>query len=181
MTNEKTTELESFPWHIWEQHAGRHRFHSAAGRSGRIISGRLLPGCDILLGIIEMARSHGVTAAWVNGFGSLARSAFSPGIRISEADPDRVERRPNVELPGPLEMWSGMGRLGIPEKGEPFIHFHGLVVTAEGQLYGGHFFPGDSPVYATFEVHIQEVLDVDFKLEMDAAVQLPLIEPKSVK
>ena len=178
MTGKKTTELESFPWHIWEQHEGSQRFRSAAGRPGRIISGRLLPGCDLLLGIIEMARSHRVMSAWINAFGSLAKASFSPGIRLSASNSDRVERRPSVNLPGPLEMWSGTGRLGIPAKGEPFVHFHGLVVTPEGQLFGGHFFPGGNIVYATFEVHIQEVLDVAFKLEMDAAVELPLIEPK---
>ena len=176
--SEKKQQLESFPWHIWEQHEGNQRFRSVAGRPGRIINGRLLPGCDILLGIIEMARSHEVRSAWVNGFGSLAKAAFSPGLRRSTVNPDRVDRRPNVNLPGPIEMWSGMGRLGIPHKGEPFIHFHGLVVTAEGQLYGGHFFPGDNIVYATFEVHIQEILDVEFRLERDNAVELELIEPK---
>jgi len=174
----KPQNVESFAWHIWEQHAGSQRYRSVAGQPGRIISGRLLPGCDFLLGIIEMARSHQVESAWINGFGSLARASFSPGIRLSATNPDRVERLPNVNLPGPIEMWSGMGRLGIPAKGEPFVHFHGLVVTPEGQLYGGHFFPGDNIVYATFEVHIQEVLGVEFRLEMDKAVELPLIEPR---
>jgi len=177
--NEKKQPVESFPWHIWKEHVGHHRFHSAAGQPGRVICGRLLPGCDILLGIIDMAQSHGVTSAWVNAFGSLAKAAFSPGIRLSVSDPDRVERRPNVHLPGPLEMWSGMGRLGVPDTGEPFIHFHGLVATPGGTLYGGHFFPGENPVYATFEVHIQEILGVELRYEMDEAVELPLIEPKA--
>ena len=172
-------QVESFPWHIWESHQGQQRFHSAAGRPGRVISGRLLSGCDLLPGIIEIARSHTARAAWVNGFGSLARATFSPGLDLSGADPDRVERCPNVTLPGPIEMWSGMGRLGIPEDGEPFIHFHGLVVTPQGRLYGGHFFPGDNIVYATFEVHIQEIIGVEFRLEMDEVLELPLIEPRA--
>ena len=171
-------QVEGFPWHIWEQHEGNLRFNSAAGQPGRIISGRLLPGCDMLNGIIELARSHRVKSAWVNAFGSLAKTDFSPGLRLAAADSDRVERLPNVNLTGPIEMWSGTGRLGIPDSGEPFIHFHGVVVTPEGRLYGGHFFPGGNPVYATFEVHIQELLNVEFKLEMDPAVQLSLIEPK---
>jgi len=178
MSEDKKQQLESFPWHIWEEHQGNHRFHSAVGRPGRVISGRLLPGCDILQGILEMAGSQGVKSAWVNAFGSLARAGFSPGIRLSETDPDRVERRPNVNLPGPIEMWSGTGRLGVPDDGEPFIHFHGLVATPDGILYGGHFFPGENPVYATFEVHIQEILGVEFTYEMDDVVELPLIEPK---
>lgn len=172
--------LESFPWSIWAPHEGRLRFHSAAGRPGRLISGRLLPGCDLLRGILDMARSHEVRAAWVNAFGSLARAAFSPGLRLSAENPDRVERRPSVNLEGPIEMWSGTGRLGIPDNGEPFIHFHGLVVSPEGQLYGGHFFPGDNTVYATFEVHIQEILGVAFRLEHDETVELPLIEPREL-
>lgn len=176
MKGKKKT-VDSFPWHIWEEHTGRQRFRSAVGRPGRIISGRLLPGCDMLQGIIEMAGSHQVKAAWVNGFGSLARAAFSPGVRLSASDPDRVERLPTTDLPGPLEVWSGMGRLGLQEKGVPFIHFHGLVVTPEGQLYGGHFFPGGNPVYATFEVHLQELLDVEFRMEHDAVLEVPIIEP----
>ncbi len=176
MTN-STPPLENFPWGIWKPHEGHPRFRSAGGRPGRLISGRLLPGCDLLQGIIEMARAHEVRAAWVDAFGSLARASFSPGLRLSRADPDRVERLPTLDLEGPIEMWSGMGRLGLPPSGEPVIHFHGLVVTPEGQLYGGHFVPGGNTVYATFEVHIQEILGVEFRSEYDEALELPLIAP----
>jgi predicted DNA-binding protein with PD1-like motif len=173
--------VETFPWNIWQQHEGSYRYRSAEGQPGRIISGRLQPGCDFVQGIIEVAKFHQVKAGWVNGFGSLAKAEFSPAIQLSESVPDRVERQKNIVLPGPIEMWSGMGRLGIPDDGEPFIHFHGLLVTQDGRLYGGHFFPGGNSVYATFELHIQEVLGVEFKLEMDEEVELPLIEPKSVR
>lgn len=172
--------METFPWHIWESHRNEIRFQSAAGQLGRIVSGRLMPGCDFLLGIIEMARTHNVRSAWVNGFGSLAAASFSPGIRISTSMHDRVERLPNLEISGPIEIWSGMGRLGVPETGEPFIHFHGLLVTSEGRLYGGHFFPGGNNVYATFEVHIQEILGVEFQLEEDEEVEIPLIKLKEI-
>ena len=173
-------QVESFPWHIWEEHEGSKRFNSVAGQAGRIISGRLLPGCDMLLGIIEMAKSHQVRSAWFNAFGSLAKANFSPGVRFAAADPDRVERLPNLNLTGPIEIWSGMGRLSILDEGDPVIHFHGMLATSEGRLYGGHFFPGGNLVYATFEVHIQELLNVEFKLEMDQAVEMPLIEPKKI-
>lgn len=170
--------FDDLPWHIWERHEGIQRYNSAAGRAGRIISGRLLPGCDMLGGIIEMAKSHGVESAWVNGFGSLAKANFSPGIRFSSATADRVERIDNVHLEGPIEVWSGMGRLGVPADGEPVIHFHGLLVDEEGRLYGGHFFPGGNVVYATFEVHLQEILEVEFQVEQDEEVEIPLIKPR---
>ena len=177
MSEEENSD-ENFPWNIWQAHEGACRFHSVDGQPGRIVSGRLLPGCDLVQGILEVAKHHGVKAAWVNGFGSLAKAAFSPAVRLSGAMPDRVERWPNVSLSGPIEMWSGMGRLGTPDEGEAFIHFHGLVTTPDGRLFGGHFFPGGNPVYATFEVHIQEILGVAFTREMDAEVEVPLIEPK---
>ena len=132
----------------------------------------------MLLGVIEMAKSHMIKSAWVNAFGSLAKTDFSPGLRFAASNSDRVERLPNLNLSGPIEMWSGMSRLSIPDKGESVIHFHGVLVTSEGQLYGGHFFPGGNPIYATIDVYIQELLNVEFKLEMDQAVELPLIEPK---
>jgi predicted DNA-binding protein with PD1-like motif len=179
--SDKPKTVENFPWNIWQKHEGTYRYHSAEGQPGRIISGRLLPGCDFVQGIIQVARSHGVKAAWVNGFGSLAKAVFSPAIQLSESMPDRVERQPNMTLPGSIEMWSGMGRLGVPDSGEPFIHFHGMVTTPDGRIYGGHFFPGGNTVYATFEVHIQEILGLAFKLELDAEVELPLIEPKEKK
>lgn len=119
----------------------------------------------MLSGIIEMARSHGVASAWVNGFCSLAKANFSPVSGVSAADADRVQRIANVHLEGPIEIWSRMGRLGVPAGGEPVIHFHGMLVDEEGWLCGGHFFPGGNIVYATFEVHIQEILGVEFQLE----------------
>jgi uncharacterized protein len=176
--NPKQQTVDSFPWHIWDRHEGSQRYHSAAGQAGRIISGRLLPGCDMLSGIIEMARYHAVASAWVNGFGSLAKANFSPGIRFGADDADRVERIANVRLEEPIEIWSGMGRLGMPAEGEPIIHFHGMLVDAEGRLCGGHFFPGGNIVYATFEVHIQEILGVEFQIEQDEEVEIPLIKLK---
>ena len=181
MVSDNDKPVENFPWNIWQQHEGTFRYRSAAGQPGRIISGRLQPGCDLVQGIIEVAGSHKVRAAWVNGFGSLAKAFFSPAIRLSESMPGRVERQPNISLPGPIEMWSGMGRLGISDGAEPSIHFHGLLTTQDGRLYGGHFFPGGNPVYATFEVHIQEILGVNFSLDMDDEVELPLIEPSEIK
>jgi predicted DNA-binding protein with PD1-like motif len=173
--------METFPWHVWQAHENELRFHSAAGRPGRVVSGRLLPGCDLLSGILEMARAHEIRSAWVSGFGSLARAFFSPGVRRSPSAAGRVERIASLELPGPIEMWSGMGRLGVPEEGEPFIHFHGMLVTPEGQLHGGHFFQGGNNVYITFEVHLQEILDVAFRLERDDEAEMPLIEPKQTR
>ena len=168
---------DNLPWNIWQQNEGVTRFNSAEGQAGRIISARLLPGCDFMQGIIDLAVQHQVQAAWVNGFGSLAKAAFSPLIRLCGDPADRVERQPNVELPGPLEMWTGMGRLGVPKQGEPFLHFHGMITTQDGQVLGGHFFPGGNTVYATFEVHIQEIIGTAFTYEPDPVVEIPLVEP----
>ncbi len=154
--------------------------NSAQGRPGRIISARLLPGCDFMQGILDLAKEHKVKAAWINAFGSLAKAAFSPLVRMSSSMPGRVERQPQVELDGPLEVWSGMGRLGMPDDAEPFLHFHGMISTQDGEVMGGHFFPGGNTVYATFEVHMQEIEGTAFSYEKDLVIEIPIIEPVQI-
>ena len=57
-----------------------------------------------------------------------------------------------------------------PEETRPCLYPYVAVMPAIG---------GRDVVYATFELHIQEVLGIEFKLEMDEEVELPLIEAKA--
>ena len=98
------------------------------------------------------------------------------GEESCEDDPTRAERIPPRTVDGPLEFICGQGKIGFPEGKDPVVHFHGLFVTSEGKLMGGHFFPGDNPVWATFEVIIQEILDMDFDWELDPEPGINIME-----
>jgi predicted DNA-binding protein with PD1-like motif len=170
------TNKNLIPWNIWQEHLGVTRSHDAVGRPGRIISARLLPGTDLVIGIQDLMTKHGVTCGWANAFGSLAGAHFSPGISMSKDQPDMMERSPDLNLEEPLEIWSGQGKLGLDEQGNSFMHFHGLVSDLKGRIYGGHFFPGGNPIYITCEVMIQEILDVEHPLIMNEVAKVPLME-----
>jgi hypothetical protein len=59
---------------------GYQRFHSAAGQPGGTSSGRLLPGCDLLRGIIDMGGAHEVRPARPRSF---VPRALGPSPNIS--------------------------------------------------------------------------------------------------
>ena len=174
----KDQEKETFPLGFWKEHQGQIRTRALAGRAGRIVAGRLRPGSDLVSGILELAREHGVRTGLVNAFGSLAVARFSEGVQTLAEDKTRAERIPPRTVEGPLEFICGQGKIGFPEGKDPVVHFHGLFVTPGGTLMGGHFFPGGNPVWATFEVIIQEILDMDFDWELDPEPGINILEAK---
>ena len=172
----KDQERETFPLDFWKEHQEAIRIRTVAGGAGRIVAGRLRPGTDLIPGILEVARIHGVETGLVNAFGSLAQARFSEGVQPCADNPERAERIPARTVTGPLEFICGQGKIGLPKDKEPVVHFHGLFVTPEGRLMGGHFFPGDNPVWATFEVIIQEILGVEFDWRTDPEPGIPIME-----
>ena len=180
MANAKQ-EKETFPKDFWQAKVGTVRHRCLEGQAGRYIVGRLLPGADLVTGIIEAARAHGVKAAYVDAFGSLSVARYSEGVRALPDDPTRVARIPPVTVEGPLEFLCGQGKVAFPEGDDPIVHFHGVFVTPDGAIKGGHFFQGDNPVFATFEIFIQEILGVEFAMLYDEEAEVPLIEPVPAK
>jgi predicted DNA-binding protein with PD1-like motif len=171
-------EKETFSGEAWKKHLGEMRFHGVPGRGGTLISGRLLAGADMVGGILEMARSHDIKAGIVaTAFGSLAKARLSLGGRHA-AQPGRMERIPPMEIEGPVEFLCGQGKFGFPREGDPVVHFHGVLVTSDGQVMGGHFFPGGNPVLITFEVAIQEILDLEHLWHWEEESGIFLVHPE---
>lgn len=175
----KNQEKETMPLDFWKAFQDQVRVRAVAGRTGRMVTGRIRPGTDLVAGITELAREHGVTTGLITAFGSLARARFSEGVQTCAASPDRAERIPPRTVEGPLEFICGQGKIGLPKEGDAVIHLHGLFVTPEGRIMGGHFFPGGNPVWATFEIIIQEILDVEFVWEKDSEPEINIMEAVS--
>lgn len=165
-----------FHGEFWKKNLGELRFRGAAGRPGRLLCGRLLPGTDLVDGIVAMARSFGIREAIFSCFGSLARARFSTGVRPSTSNPEDLVRVPPRIIEGPVELLCAQGKLGLPTEGDPVIHIHGALVTPDGVVTGGHFFSGGNPVFATMEVVIQEILGVRQLWEEDRESGVVLIE-----
>jgi uncharacterized protein len=137
----------------------RARFSSVEGRLGRVVTGRLLPGTDLIRGLEEVCDKHALGyAAVVSAYGSLASAGFKVLEISSEARgravlvPKRVGRR--------VEFLAGEGLVcDDGEKGRA-THLHGAVSDETGTVQGGHFEPDQNPVYNNLDFTLVELLGV---------------------
>jgi predicted DNA-binding protein with PD1-like motif len=142
-----------------------HRFEAAAARSGRVVVGRLLPGADLIGGLEEVCDRHGLRfAAIVAVYGSLSSAGFKVlGLPPGESRPRLVPHRIDARV----EFMGGQGLICEDEAGGRATHLHGSVSGADGVVLGGHFVPGENPVYNNMDVVLQELLDVVLIREHD--------------
>jgi uncharacterized protein len=149
------------------------RVMSAAGQSGRVIVGRVLPGMDLIEGVAEICKHHEVRQALiVEVIGSLLNPRFTGyarGVPASEARPGRVPHVINVSE-GPAHLLSGQGIVCRTEdSAEPVVHMHCVFEDAEGNLRGGCFRDSGTIVLSTVEVSLIEVTGLQLIRRRDLA------------
>lgn len=156
------------------------RYKCGAGRPGRMLIARLLPGTDLVAGIIRLCVDHGIQAGIVTSVMGTLRSA-----EIYTAGP-RPDLRAGIGysepllLAGPLEFITGQGLLSVQDDGQLFVHLHGMVSDLQMKIYGGHFFPGGNPVLSTIDVAITETAGVKVPRTFDPETELELNAPETV-
>jgi predicted DNA-binding protein with PD1-like motif len=152
------------------------RIEIAVSGAGRRIVGRLLPGADLIHGILKACRRHGVVyGTVVSAIGSLREGGIvypipdrNGRIGIRYSDPVRIR--------GPLELLACQGMIGLTADGEPGAHLHGLTSDPEMTVRGGHFLENANPVLATVEILIQECDGVRMIREPDEETGFPLFK-----
>ena len=129
------------------------RVTSAQGTLSKIVMARLHPGTDVIEGITEVCRQHGIrSGAITTCIGSLQRASFfvvkpmENRLGGGYSDP--------IALPGPVELVSSQGTVGVDASGAFFIHLHGVLSDSSGHSHGGHLIAGTCPVLITCEVLI---------------------------
>ena len=122
--------------------------HTEEGRLGRMVYGRMAPNEDLVQGLQAMCRAQGVRHALVRvGLGSLVDAC----LHAPSGQPIFVE--------GPaVEVLSLFGELRTDVDGQCTAELCGVVVNAAGQVHSGRFVSGRNPVFATFEVTLEEWL-----------------------
>ena len=164
----------------WKTHK-EIRFEEFAGKPGRIISGRLLAGSDLLNGIVELAKKYQVRAGAVSVcFGSLSKTEVRWGERDKSGARGSRRSAPKM-LEGPISFLSAQGKVGIPRNGEPVIHMHGVLADTEGHVWGGHLYPGENPTYATMDVVIQEIEGIEFAKMADPTTKEELLRARKIE
>lgn len=119
-----------------------------AGRVGKVVYARMAPNEDLVQGLEKICIAQGLRHALVrSGLGSLvdAQLQLSGGQRQAVAGPA-------------VEVLGLYGEVGVQADGSMRADLAGLVVDAAGRVLSGAFVAGANPVFATFEVTLEEWL-----------------------
>lgn len=125
--------------------------HVEAGRIGKVVYARMAPNEDLVQGLEKLCLAQGLRQALVRcGLGSLVDACLDL--------PDGSRRA----VSGPaVEVLSLFGEVRThTDGGAPTVRadVSGVVVDAAGQVVSGVFVAGANPVFATFEVTLEEWL-----------------------
>jgi predicted DNA-binding protein with PD1-like motif len=138
--------------------ASADRLEVVAASPGRVLVGRLHPGSDLIGGLERACETNGIRYASVTAcYGSLSMAGF----KILQLVPG--EERPRLvphKVPERVEFMGGQGLICETEDGLRATHLHGSVSDASGAVSGGHFVPGENPVYNNMDFVLQELLGV---------------------
>lgn len=156
------------------------RISSAESRSGRLIAARILPGTDLIPGLLEICRRSNLKSGCVvTILGSLAGARFVLPIPDSNGTMG-VRYSDPYEIEGPLEVLGGSGIIGRLDDGEATIHLHGIFSDRENRFCAGHVLEEGNQVLATMEVVIQELLDVEIIRSPDEETGFTLFHFKEI-
>lgn len=152
------------------------RTTSAEGILSKLVMARLHPGTDVIEGITEACRQNGIrSGAITTCIGSLKRASFvvvkpmDNRLGGGYSDP--------IALPGPVELVSSQGTVGVDESGASFIHLHGVLSDSSGRSHGGHLIAGACPVLITCEVLISGFEGMVASHRYDPEVEMKVLCP----
>lgn len=150
--------------------------YAAAGEINRVLAARLLPGQDVVEGIIALIKSNNITSGTIMAIGSL-RSAKVVWAGSMEFGDNPMDVAVFHEMEGPVELGVSNGVFGTNEDGEVLVHVHGLVMDKEGNMRCGNLLPGSAPVLATVELTIQEFKGLELKPTTDPEWKHKFLHP----
>lgn len=147
------------------------RVQDAVGKTGRTVAVRVLPGTDLLTGIIEVCRKNNITYGYIPVcFGSLQRAGYLYLVPNREAKLGAGYGAVN-RAEGPVEFLSGVGVI-CQRDGNYDIHFHASMCDKEGRVFGGHLVVGENPVLTTVDAVITEIEGVKLLRKFDEETAL---------
>jgi len=116
-----------------------------AGRTGRILYGRIHPNEDLVESVETLCTDAGFAHALVRGsLGSLAAGCVE------------TPSGQRIEMAGPaVEVLTLTGEVRT-QGGAPHARLMGMLVDMQGQVSGGRVVRGRNPVCVTFEITLEE-------------------------
>lgn len=148
----------------------------AEGKIGRILVARLLPGQDLVEGIMELIKAKHINSGTISAIGSL-RSAKVVWAGSMEFGDNPMDVAVFHEMAGPVELGVANGVFGTDEVGEITLHVHGLIMDKDGIMRCGNLLPGSAPVLATVELTIQEFDGLELRPTLDPKWKHKFLHP----
>jgi len=144
------------------------------GTLGRIWVTRLLPGDELIDGIIQVTQKAGIERAVVLSAVGSVRDVTVRAARKGARLPITPEQVDTHRLPGPFELLSLDGTI-VPGEEGPFCHLHPALGAQDGSVRGGHLLHGT--VFSTVELMLAEVVGVSVVKRQSEETGLPELEP----
>lgn len=144
-------------------------FSAAEARQGRLIVGRLLPGSDLIHGLEAVCDQHGVRyAAVLFAYGSLSKASFK---RLTIPTGQQRAVLTTMQVDKRAEFLAGQGLVCDAGNGGRDTHLHGCISDETGTVVGGHFIPGENPIYNNLDFTLQELLGVRLVRRFEESTQ----------
>jgi predicted DNA-binding protein with PD1-like motif len=154
------------------------RIQLVQGYPGRLIVSRILPGSDLVSGLMKICRTADIKTGFVVVcIGSLRRAEYHWSIPSDETKRGS-ERSGPIILEGPIEFLSGQGIIARTEDDEFVTHLHGTLCDKNGRVFGGHFFVGGNYVHSTMDVMVMEANDIACGTQYDPEIDLTVLTAK---
>lgn len=99
---------------------------------GRVFEVHFSDGDEILSGLTDLARQHGITSAHITGLGGLSTAMLAFGDPSIGAFVFK-----QIPIAEKSELVSLVGNVSLRE-GEPYVHLHAVVALSDGTTRGGH-------------------------------------------
>ena len=152
------------------------RVKSVVFKRGRSIMGRILPGGDLIEGIVRLCTEHDIiNGSIVSCIGTLE---FATVVYVVPAEDATIgaEYVPPHRIEGPMELLSAQGSIGQTSEERLSVHLHGSMSTPEMKVVGGHFMESGNRVLATVELLIQENKGIRMVREPDTETGFALFK-----
>jgi len=135
-------------------------------QAGKVIGARILPGTDLIEGVLSILKENNITSGWVECIGSLRQAEY---FILEKKDPSIVKLGAgygdSIHVDGPVELFGAWGL--ICEGG---LHIHATMCDDTGRTFGGHLIEGKCPSLATIEVFIIEAVGGNFVRKEDTEI-----------
>lgn len=152
---------------------------TAIGGFKRVMVVRLKPGTDVLLGLEEACRQHGITnGVIVSGIGAVTRAAFAnPTLYPGRKQPYNYGE--TIVLEGGIGISGASGVICHEENGDLSLHVHMSFSDEKGDSYAGHLREGTRTM-VTVDVVIAELDGVSMTRKFDSELEVMLMSPEEV-